>query len=420
MKKILTAFAISVCMLGVQAQDVPYYTKIVKELSSAKYQGRAYAQNGVVKAGNYLVKEFQKAGVDTVFRQVFTFGINTFPSKMEMSVDGRQLIAGEDFVMREYSPGIYGTFKLYFIDTLNFDVDRVIADLNRPENNAAMLVCDFWFPYRHPNEFRRLGSREAGNAGFIYTWNTPLKFYKDGLKVVEKAEVWTTVSAVAGAKTASFNIIHNFLENYESSNIVALVQGRRHDSCFVFTAHYDHLGNLGSKIFYPGVNDDASGTAAIVTLADYYANHQPEFDIWFVAFAGEEAGLCGSSHFVKNPAMPLGQIKYLFNLDMIGDNNPVQYCEVSEQGMDGFHEMERINGEQQLFKSLKQGKLLANSDHYPFAKMGVPCILFEQQDGDYFQYYHTPKDDMNHFCTVTYPFVFKLLTKFVAESTSAF
>lgn len=414
MKKIFSIILLCISILTLNAQNMKSFTRIVKELSSAKYQGRAYANNGVVMAGNYLADEFRKAGADTVFQQPFKIDINTYPGKMEMSVDGRQLAAGEDFVMREYSPGVHGTYKLYFVDTAHYDMDRILADLNKPENKGAMVVCDFWFPYRHGNDFNRLAGEEGGNAGFIYTWTDPLKFYKAyGNFVVEKPVVWTTDKAVEGAKSATFNIDNQFLKDYESSNIVARVQGRRHDSCFVFTAHYDHLGNLGSDIFCPGVNDNASGTAAIVTLAEYYAQHQPEFDIWFVAFAGEETGLCGSTFFSKNPVMPLSQIKYLFNLDMIGDNNPEQYCEVSAAGMDGFHELERINAEQKLFKGLKLGELAGNSDHYPFAELGVPCILFEQEDGDFFQYYHTPKDDMDHFCTITYPLIFKLVTKYV-------
>lgn len=404
------------CLMSVAAhgQDMQEYKRIVKNLSSARYQGRAYARHGVLKAGNYLEKEFRKAGADTVFQQPFSIDINTFPGTMKMWADGKKLTAGEDFVMREYSPGVHGTYKLYHLDTANYDIDRVLADLATPEYKGALVVCDFWFPYSHRG-IRKLEKAEAGNAGFIYTWDTPLKFYKAyGQKVVEKPVVWTTSEAVRDAKSVKLDVDHKFMGNYVSSNIVACVKGRRHDSCFVFTAHYDHLGNIGRHIYCPGVNDNASGTAAIVTLAAYYAKHQPEYDIWFVAFAGEETGLCGSTHFADHPAMPLGSIKYLFNLDMIGDNNPVQYCETSKEGLAGFHEMERINAEQHLFQGLKLGDLAANSDHYPFAQKGVPCILFEQQDGDCFQYYHTPQDNMKHFCTESYPKVFRLVTEFIS------
>lgn len=264
MKKLITLSLVSLCILFAQAQDLQSYTRIVKKLSSAKYQGRGYAQNGVVKAGNYLAQEFQKASADTVFQQTFTQDINTYPGNMTMHVDNRKLSAGEDFVMREYSPGAHGTFKLYFVDTLHYDIERIIADLNKPENKDAMVVCDFWFPYKHGGDFRRLEGSETGNAGFIYTWTTPLKFYKAyGQRVVEKPVIWTTAAAMEGAKNVTLDIDHQFMADYESSNIVARVQGRRHDSCFVFTAHYDHLGNLGRDIYCPGVNDNATYTCNI-------------------------------------------------------------------------------------------------------------------------------------------------------------
>ena len=72
---------------SLQAQDLAHYKQIVKELSSSKYQGRGYAYGGANKAGKYLAKEYKRAGVDEVVCQPFTIDINTFPSKMEMSVD---------------------------------------------------------------------------------------------------------------------------------------------------------------------------------------------------------------------------------------------------------------------------------------------------------------------------------------------
>ena len=66
------------------AQDLDHYKSIVKELSSAKYQGRGYARDGANKAGIYLQKEFIKAGADEVSLQPFTLDINTFPKKMKI------------------------------------------------------------------------------------------------------------------------------------------------------------------------------------------------------------------------------------------------------------------------------------------------------------------------------------------------
>lgn len=399
------------------AQDLDHYKSIVKELSSAKYQGRGYARDGANKAGIYLQKEFIKAGADEVSLQPFTLDINTFPKKMKMSVDGKKLVAGEDFTVREFTPGVKGSFPLYYVDTLNYNADKIFSDLALPENKGAMVVCDFWFTYKHSKDFRRLESKDgAPNAGVVYTWETPLKFYKAyGEKVVDKPIIWVGPSFPKDAKSVKVDIDNLFLDDYECFNVIAKVEGARHDSCYVFTAHYDHLGNLGRKVFYAGANDNASGTAAIVTLAKHYAANKPPYDMYFIAFSGEDANLRGSQYYVDHPVVPLSQIKYLFNIDMIGDNNPVQYCELSDEGMRAFALLERINEREHYFKALNRGNLAANSDHYPFAVRHVPCIFLENEEGDAFQYYHTPKDNWQNAVFDSYEPVFKLVTTFINE-----
>ena len=404
--------------LQLPAQDLPQFMRIVKELSSAKYHGRGYARGGANKAGKYLQREFQKVGADEVTLQPFSIDINTFSGAMDMWADGKKLRAGVDFSMREYSPGVKGEFPVYYVDTLHFDADRIYADLAKPENANCLVCCDFWFTYKHREVFSRLQKAgELPNAGLLFTWPAPIKFYKAyGEKVVDKPIVWVTPEAIEGVKRVKLNVDNAFLKDYGLFNVIAKVEGRRHDSCYVFTAHYDHLGNLGRRVYYPGANDNASGTAAIVALAAYYAQNKPEYDMYFVAFSGEDANLRGSTYFAEHPIVPLTQIKYLFNIDMIGDDNPVQYCEVSDAGLAQFARFEKINAERLLFERLNRGELAANSDHYPFAVRGVPCIFLENEDGSAFPFYHTPADNMKTIRFESYEPVFRLITAFVAEA----
>ena len=415
MKRILLLVLLSLTALQLPGQDLPHFKRVVRELSSAKYQGRGYARDGANKAGKYLQKEFRRAGADEVTLQPFTIDINTFCGKAEMWADGRKLRTGVDFSMREYSPGVHGEFPVYHVDTLHFDADRMFADLAKPENAGALVCCDFWFAYRHKEAFGRLQKAgECPNAGLIQTWTSPIKFYKAyGEKVVDKPIVWVTPEAIEGVKSVRLDVDNEFLPGYKLFNVIAKVSGERHDSCYVFTAHYDHLGNLGRKVYFAGANDNASGTAALVTLAAYYAQHRPQYDIYFLSVSGEDANLRGSEFFANNPLFPLERIKYLFNLDMIGDNNPVQYCECSDEGLKGFALFERINGEKRYFKALNRGELAANSDHYPFAKRHVPCIFLENQEGDAFPDYHTIFDTWKRAVFDSYEPVFKLVTDFV-------
>ena len=414
MKRILILL-LALSAIQLNAQDLAHYKKVVKELSSSKYQGRGYARGGANKAGKYLQKQFEKAGADEVTCQAFTIDINTFPGKMEMWADGKKLTPGVDFSMREYSPGVYGEFPVYHVDTLNYDSDRMFADLAKPEYANCLVCCEFWFTYRHSKDFSRLQKAgECNNAGLLYTWTSPIKFYKAyGHRVVDKPIIWVTPEAIEGVQRVRARVDNEFLKDYGLFNVIAKVEGARHDSCYVFTAHYDHLGNLGRKVYYAGANDNASGTATIVTLAAYYAKNRPPYDMYFIAFSGEDANLRGSEFFAEHPIVPLEQIRYLFNIDMIGDNNPVQYCEISDEGMRGYQLFEQINGEKQYFKALNRGELAANSDHYPFAKRHVPCIFLENQEGDAFPYYHTIFDTYKNAVFDSYEPVFKLVRDFV-------
>ena len=416
MKKFLVML-LAFAALQLPAQDLDGYKRIVKDLSSARYQGRGYALGGANKAGKYLHKAVDKAGVDLTFDQPFTLDINTFAGKMKMSVDGRKLKAGDDFTVREYTPGVKGTFGLYYIDTLHYDSAKIFADLEKPENKGKFVVCDFWFTYKHSADFKRLQTAGGStNAGLILTWETPLKFYKAyGEKVIDKPVIWVSNAFPKDAREIKLDIENKFYKDYRCFNVIAKVEGERHDSCYVFTAHYDHLGNLGRKVYYAGANDNASGTACIVTLAAHYAKNRPQYDMYFIAFSGEDANLRGSEWYATHPLVPLENIRYLFNIDMIGDNNPVQYCEASDEGLRGFALLERINGEKGYFKSLNRGKLAANSDHYPFAKRHVPCIFLENEEGDAFQFYHTPLDNWSNAVFDSYEPVFKLVTDFVSR-----
>ncbi|MBO5893915.1 MAG: M28 family peptidase [Alistipes sp.] len=416
--KRLFVVLLSFFVLHVGAQDLSHYKRVVKELSSAKYKGRGYAFDGANKAGEYLAKEFEKAGVDEVVCQPFKLDINTFPGKMKFTVDGKKLVPGVDFTMREFSPGAKGEYKLYYIDTLNYNSAKIFEELALPENKDVFVVCDFWFTYKHTADFKRLQSKEGcQNAGLIYTWNEPtLKFYKAyGERVIEKPMLWVNSSFPTSAKSIKLDIENEFLKDNECFNVIAKVEGKRHDKCYLFTAHYDHLGVLGKKTFYAGAHDNASGTATIVTLAAHYAKNKPEYDIYFVAFSGEDAYLRGSEWFAEHPSAPLQQVRYLINLDMIADNNPVQYCEASDEGMKGYELFEKINTQKGYFKSLNRAPLAGNSDHYPFAQRGVPCIFLMNEGGDAHKYYHTIYDTWENSLFDNYEPIFKLVVDFIEQ-----
>ncbi|MFQ6673179.1 MAG: M28 family peptidase [Fidelibacterota bacterium] len=111
-------------------------------------------------------------------------------------------------------------------------------------------------------------------------------------------------------------------------NIVGLVKGTEPgflDEYVVVGAHYDHLGLGGEGSLAPdtvavhnGADDNASGTAGLLELAEWFSQNPQKRNLLFVAFGAEELGLLGSSDFVANPPVPLGKMVAMLNMDMIG------------------------------------------------------------------------------------------------------
>jgi hypothetical protein len=112
-----------------------------------------------------------------------------------------------------------------------------------------------------------------------------------------------------------------------ASNVIGLLPGRDAElakQAVMVSAHYDHIGERGTEgdIIFNGANDDASGTAAVLTIAEALAAAPPRRSVLFVAFCGEELGLLGSSHYAEHPVFPLADVVADINLEMLGRAGP--------------------------------------------------------------------------------------------------
>jgi Zn-dependent M28 family amino/carboxypeptidase len=163
--------------------------------------------------------------------------------------------------------------------------------------------------------------------------------------------------------------------DYRTENVIAKVEGKRSDSCFVFTAHYDHLGRMGSDAYFPGANDNASGTTMILSLAKHYAQNKPKFDTYFIAFTGEEAGLVGSKYFVENPTFDIQKIKFLLNLDIMGSGDLGITAVNGTIHKEDFNRLVKINDAKNYLKVVKPRGKTQNSDHYFFQEKGIKTFF---------------------------------------------
>ncbi|MDR6785063.1 Zn-dependent M28 family amino/carboxypeptidase [Pedobacter africanus] len=118
----------------------------------------------------------------------------------------------------------------------------------------------------------------------------------------------------------SFKMSNN--KQVNGKNLVGFIEGKsaKSDKVIVISAHYDHIGIINGQI-YNGADDNASGVAALLKFAAYFAHNKPDHTLIFAAFDAEEMGLQGAKAFVANPPVGLDKLKLNINMDMISHND---------------------------------------------------------------------------------------------------
>lgn len=176
----------------------------------------------------------------------------------------------------------------------------------------------------------------------------------------------------------------------------------------VVSAHYDHLGHSGKTVFH-GADDNASGTASVLSVAAVFDSLvqqgiRPRRSILFVLFSGEEGGLLGSNYFVHNCPLPISQLVCDLNIDMVGrmDNfrhKQPDYCYLlTNKQESSFRKLVEKANKQSVNLAINQegydtktdpDQHFYRSDHYNFAKGGIPAFFFTS---GVHSDYHKPSD----------------------------
>jgi aminopeptidase YwaD len=378
MKKLFFIFFITAANPSF-SQNINFARKMVDTLTSPYFWGRGYTKDGMSKAANFIAKQFTIYGLKPIagntFFQLFSYPANTFPGKMQVSINGKELTPGKDFIIAPESRGVNARGNLQRQDSANYidTINRIIVSLKD-----------------------KLTWSVAGEQA-------------DYTLVEADKKTFTKTPEVIFA-----NIENKLVKNFKASNVCGWVKGTaKPDSVIVISAHYDHLGGMGKDTYFPGANDNASGTSLLMGLAKYYAAHPQPFTIAFICFAGEEAGLKGSEYFTKNPLIPLKSIRFLLNLDLEGTGDEgVTVVNATEFPKEFTYLNEVNNKGNYLVKINARGKA-ANSDHYWFSEKGVPAFFMYTLGG--IKAYHDVFDKASTLPLTEYPDLFKLITKFTEK-----
>ncbi|MFM7396943.1 MAG: M28 family metallopeptidase [Gammaproteobacteria bacterium] len=181
--------------------------------------------------------------------------------------------------------------------------------------------------------------------------------------------------------------LRNLIRRSSSPNVVAMIKGsKRADEYVIYTAHWDHLGKSlarsGDNIFN-GALDNATGTSGLLTLAKAFAEtkRRPERSIMFLAVTLEESGLLGSAYYVQNPIFPLKKTVAALNMDAMTWGGPTRDVSVVGFGASELEPyLERAAKKQDRVlreEPTPENGSFYRSDHFNFAKVGVPALYFK-------------------------------------------
>jgi hypothetical protein len=200
-----------------------------------------------------------------------------------------------------------------------------------------------------------------------------------------------------------------------SSNVIGFIEGTDKKDEYVFlTAHYDHLGKKGDVIYY-GADDDGSGTAGVIEMAKAFAKAKadgsaPRRTIVFMTVSGEEKGLWGSEYYSDHPIFPLDKTTVDLNTDMVGridterkTGDTLNYIyvighdklstdlPVINEGVNNKYT--HLTLDYKFDDPMDKERIYFRSDHYNFARKGVPILFF--YDGMLLADYHKPTDTVD-------------------------
>jgi Zn-dependent M28 family amino/carboxypeptidase len=181
--------------------------------------------------------------------------------------------------------------------------------------------------------------------------------------------------------------LRNAIRRSSSPNVIARLPGSKHPDEYVFyMAHWDHLGRAfgrsGDTIFN-GALDNATGTSGLLTIAKAYSEmrRRPERSIVFLAVTLEESGLLGSAYYVANPVYPLNRTVAAFNMDAITWGGPTKDVTVVGYGASELEDYlvraARRQDRVVMPEPTPENGFFFRSDHFNFAKVGVPALYIK-------------------------------------------
>ena len=448
-------------------------TDIISYLSSPELDGRLSGSEGYNLAADFIAQQFSEIKLlpitdrlgETVYRQYFTIEYNQIiaPSSFDL-VDSASItteyILNKDYLFRGFTgSGDFVapvTFCGYGISAPeNGYDDYESVDLR---NKVALMFKEVptwpspnvnWQEYNFPRVKAKMAANH-GAVGVLFVshpeawlpgiFGSVAHGPADYLPKIPQLHVTASVaddlfqfnehtlesvrtlidslhSPISFDLNRTVRIIanNNYRRDGTTSNVIGKLPGSDRTlthEYLVVGAHLDHVGRQSRDVYFPGANDNASGVACMLQIAQKLIQQREQLyrSIIFIAFAGEESGLEGSTYFMKNSIIDPQQIKAMINLDCVGRGDSIRVH--GGQNNPEFYALLKKHGTDYNLLSRKSGKG-GGADAQPFHEANIPTFYFVTTNG--YQHLHKSTDTVETIDTSLILEVAALATEFITS-----
>jgi Zn-dependent M28 family amino/carboxypeptidase len=394
---------------GSWTQDVPLIEITAQNVSPLRIADRNGKAMSFAYGSDYVIGSYRETPKTEI-------------KQSDMVFVGHGIVAPEKGWNDYASVDVKGKTAVVMVNDPDFENEG----LDGPFGGKAMTYYGRW-TYKY-EEAARQGAAAVliihDTAPAAYGWNvvnsswTGTQFLaqsKDGGKSQTQANGWIQKSVakdifaaagqnlekqMAAAKQKGFKAVplnltaslsfENDITRKASKNVIGVMKGsKRPDEYVLYTAHWDHLGRCTAAAdgddICNGAVDNATGTAALVALAEGYTKAgAPDRSVVFLAVTAEESGLLGSKYYAENPVFPLSQTVGGVNMDAFSMSGPAKNLTVIGKGksqLDTYLEAAaKSEGRTPEMEPTPEKGFFYRSDHFSFAKLGVPMVYFEGGD----------------------------------------
>ncbi len=392
-----------------------YADSVMTTLCSDFFAGRGYVENGADKGASYIISELKRNEIlpfpGRSYAQNYSFDVNTFPNPISVALDKEELTIGADYLVDPNSGTSVGTYRVFNVKLSTYESDLKAIKKDQTPNKILVFDSEACQGRDTLYRFKKLAMANTKKYQTVLLSKHKL-MYSVGRFEMKHAMVTIQDSVYHACETITLNVKNRFKTDYPSKNVIGYIPGKRKKKFIVITGHYDHLGKMGQAIF-PGANDNASGTAMLLSLGRYFKTHPPKYSIVLIFFSGEEAGLEGSKYFVRHPFFGLKSVKFLLNIDILGSASQGITAVNGTVHKKHFKLLQKLNSKYQYLPTVKRRGPTQNSDHYYFSQTGVPSF-FVYSMGDV-KNYHDIYDTAENTPLHNFDKVMHLFTRFLEK-----